>query len=56
MMFAAVVVIGLDIGTTSAKAVVHPGHEIGRAAAMRLVARPGQPGLSVERGSGELRP
>jgi LacI family transcriptional regulator len=47
----------------------HPGHEIGRAAAARLLARlaqPGQPGLPVERiqvpariiarGSGELRP
>ena len=44
----------------------HPGHEIGRAAAARLLARLGQPGLPVERiqvpariierGSGELRP
>jgi LacI family transcriptional regulator len=47
----------------------HPGHEIGRAAAARLLARlgrPGPPGLPVERiqvpvriiarGSGELRP
>ncbi len=44
----------------------HPGHEIGRAAAARLLARLGQPGLAVERiqvpariiprGSGELRP
>jgi LacI family transcriptional regulator len=44
----------------------HPGHEIGRAAAARLLARLGQPALSVERiqvaariierGSGELRP
>ena len=44
----------------------HPGHEVGRAAAARLLARLGQPGLPVERiqvpvriigrGSGELRP
>jgi LacI family transcriptional regulator len=44
----------------------HPGHEIGRAAAARLLARLGQPALPVERiqvpariierGSGELRP
>jgi LacI family transcriptional regulator len=44
----------------------HPGHEIGRVAAARLLARLGQPGLPVERiqvpariierGSGELRP
>ena len=44
----------------------HPGHEIGRAAAARLLARLGQPRLPVERiqvpariiarGSGELRP
>ena len=44
----------------------HPGHEIGRTAAARLLARLGQPGLPVERiqvpapiierGSGELRP
>ena len=44
----------------------HPGHEIGRAAAARLLARLGQPGLPVARiqvpariiarGSGELRP
>ena len=44
----------------------HPGHEIGRAAAARVLARLGQPGLPVERiqvpariierGSGELRP
>lgn len=44
----------------------HPGHEIGRVAAARLLARLGQPGLAVERiqvpariierGSGELRP
>jgi LacI family transcriptional regulator len=44
----------------------HPGHEIGRAAATRLLARLGQPALPVERiqvpariierGSGELRP
>jgi LacI family transcriptional regulator len=44
----------------------HPGREIGRAAAARLLARLGQPGLPVERiqvpariiarGSGELRP
>ena len=44
----------------------HPGHEIGRAAAARLLARLAQPGLPVEhlqipariiaRGSGELRP
>jgi LacI family transcriptional regulator len=43
----------------------HPGHEVGRAAAARLLARLGQPGLPVERiqvpariierGSGELR-
>ncbi len=44
----------------------HPGHEVGRAAAARLLARLGDPGLPVEhiqvpariieRGSGELRP
>ena len=44
----------------------HPGHEIGRVAAARLLARLGRPGLPVERiqvpariierGSGELRP
>ena len=44
----------------------HPGHEVGRVAAARLLARLGQPGLPVERiqvpvriierGSGELRP
>jgi LacI family transcriptional regulator, galactose operon repressor len=44
----------------------HPGHEIGRVAAARLLARLGQPGLPaeriqvpariIERGSGELRP
>jgi LacI family transcriptional regulator len=44
----------------------HPGHEIGRAAAARLLARLGQPALPIERiqvpariiarGSGELRP
>ena len=44
----------------------HPGHEIGRVAAARLLARLGQPGLPVERiqvpariierGSGELHP
>ena len=44
----------------------HPGHEIGRVAAARLLARLAQPGLAVERiqvpariierGSGELRP
>ena len=44
----------------------HPGHEVGRAAAARLLARLAQPGLPVqrvqvpariiERGSGELRP
>jgi LacI family transcriptional regulator len=44
----------------------HPGHEIGRVAAARLLARLGQPALPVERiqvpakiierGSGELRP
>jgi LacI family transcriptional regulator len=44
----------------------HPGHQVGRAAAARLLARLGQPGLPVERtqvpvriierGSGELRP
>ena len=44
----------------------HPGREVGRAAAARLLARLGQPGLPVqriqvpaaiiERGSGELRP
>ena len=44
----------------------HPGHEVGRVAANRLLARLGQPGLPaeriqvpttlIERGSGELRP
>jgi len=44
----------------------HPGHEVGRSAAQRLLARLGQPGLPVERiqvparlierGSGELYP
>ena len=44
----------------------HPGHEVGRAAAARLLARLGDPGLPVQRievpariivrGSGELRP
>ncbi len=44
----------------------HPGHEIGRVAAARLLARLAQPGLAaeriqvpariIERGSGELRP
>jgi len=44
----------------------HPGHEVGRSAAKRLLARLGQPGLPVERiqvparlierGSGELYP
>jgi LacI family transcriptional regulator len=44
----------------------HPGHEVGRAAAARLLARLADPGLPVERirvparivprGSGELRP
>ena len=44
----------------------HPGHEIGRAAAARLLDRLGKPALPVERiqvpariierGSGELRP
>ena len=100
MTFAADVVIGMDIGTTSAKAVARSATHgsaayveqptpwqtggcgqteidpyrllgvavelIGRAAAARLLARLGQPGLPVERiqvpariiarGSGELRP
>jgi LacI family transcriptional regulator len=44
----------------------HPGHEVGRVAAARLLARLAQPGLPVqriqvparliERGSGELYP
>ena len=44
----------------------HPGHEVGRAAAQRLLARLAEPGLPVERirvpariierGSGELHP